>query len=208
VGGHLGALAAFAALTLLFQALSLRAFASSISVAGLGMLAIGFSLGVEPAVATALACAVVHAVRRRPKAHKALFNATSFALSTLAATGLYRGLDGEHLAALPQLGLAIAASFVFLTLNTGLLALAMAASERTHPLTIWRARLGWISPAYLAFGAVALLAAVAYRASGAAGVAVLAAEGAVLAGVLRAAFARARASLAARPAQALTQGNR
>jgi hypothetical protein len=201
-----GALVAFAGLTLLFQALSLRAFASSISVAGLGMLAIGFAFGVTPAVATALACVVVHALRRRPRPHKIAFNTASFTVSVAAATELYRGLGGAHLAAFEQIGLALAASFVFLTLNVGLLALAMALTERRSPVATWRARLGWISPSYLAFGPLALLTALAYREAAAAGVVALAIEGAVLAGALRKALAHARAL--ARPAQRLPDVNR
>ena len=86
---HGGELGLFVALTLVLQAVSLTGFSSSISVAGLGMLAVGFTFGTGPAMATALLAACIHAARRRPQLHKAIFNAACLTLATGVAVGLY-----------------------------------------------------------------------------------------------------------------------
>src|SRR5436305_1404056 len=134
---HTVILLAFAALTLGFQALSLKAFSSSISVSGMGMLATGFAFGIWQAVVVAVLAAGVHAAIRRPRWYKVAFNAACFAASTAAAAGLYQGLNGAGLRTAEQIGLAIGASAVFLGLNAGLLAAAMALSEHRSLVPTW-----------------------------------------------------------------------
>jgi hypothetical protein len=189
---HTITLVAFAALTLGFQALSLKAFASSISVSGLGMLTVGFAFGVWQAVVVAVLAAAVHAAIRRPQWYKVAFNVGCFAVSTAAAVGLYRGLGGPGLSTAEQVGLAICASCVFLGLNSGMLAAVMALNERRSLVPTWRARLSWFSTPYLVFGPLALLAALSYRHSAAMGPLVLLAGAALAGGALHAAFAKAR----------------
>ena len=81
---------------------------------------------------------------------------------------------------------------MFLAINVGLLTLAMAAAEQLPPLETWNERLRWISPAYLAFGPLALVAAIVHAHAGLAGVAVLAASGALLVIALQRGLGRAR----------------
>jgi hypothetical protein len=192
--GHARDLVVFVALTLIAQWFSLTAFTSSISVAGIGMLAIGFSFGAGPAMATAVAVAGVHTLRKRPKLHKALFNAAAFTLATGAGVGVYRGLGGAHAATYEQLLLSLAASLVFVTVNIGLLTLAMATAEALPPLETWEQRLRWLSPYYLGFGPLALLATYAYRQAGLPGLAALVVPPALLLACLRGSLKHARLS--------------
>jgi hypothetical protein len=188
VSAHSLNLVAFAALSLAFQAFSLKAFASSISVSGLGMLAIGFAFGPWQAVAVAALAAGVHAAIRRPAWYKVAFNVACFSLSAGTAAAFYRGLAGANHSTLEHAAVALGASCIFLGLNAGLLAGVMALSEHRSLIPTWRLRLGWISPAYLAFGPLAFLVALAYQHSTVAGPLVLAGGAAVAVGALRTAF--------------------
>jgi hypothetical protein len=182
---HGGDLAAFFVATLVLQALSLKGFASSVSVSGLGMLAVGFTFGVGPAMATAFLTAAVHVVRRRPKIHKALFNAACWTLATGAAVGLYQVLGGPHDATGPRIALSVLASCVFLAVNVGLLTIAMSVAEQRPALETWKARLRWISPTYITFGPLALVAALCYPHGGLTGVGALLGTSALLLAALR-----------------------
>jgi hypothetical protein len=188
MSAHTLNLVAFAALTLAFQAFSLKAFASSISVSGLGMLAIGFAFGPWQAVVVAALAAGVHAAIRRPAWYKVAFNVACFSLSAGAAAAFYRGFAGAGHSTIEHLGVALGASCIFLGLNAGLLATAMALSERRSLVRTWQSRLGWISPAYLTFGPLAFLAALAYEHGAVGGPLVLAASAALTAGALRSTF--------------------
>src|SRR5579863_2919825 len=84
VGVYLGLTAA---LTLLAIDLEGR---GSISVAGVTLLAIGFSFGVGAGVYAALVAGGVHAVRRGSRPQRALVNAASLALATGAGVETYR----------------------------------------------------------------------------------------------------------------------
>jgi hypothetical protein len=182
------------AVTIGLQALSLTGVASSIGVSGLGMLVVGFTFGTGPGMATAVLAAGVHAARKRPKLHKALFNAACFTLATGAAVGAYRGLGGPDAAGAGRILLALLASCAFLVVNVGLLTTAMAVTEQLPPLRTWNDRLRWISPAYLAFGPLALVATVSYAHVGLGGVAVLAGSAGLLLAVLRRGLHRMRAA--------------
>lgn len=190
--GHARDLAVFVALTLIAQWFSLSAFASSISVSGIGMLAIGFSFGAGPAMATAVAVAAVHALRRRPQPHKALFNAAAFTLATGAGVGVYRGFGGAQAATYQQVLLSLAASLAFVTVNIGLLTVAMATAETLPTLETWEQRLRWLSPYYLSFGPLALLASFAYRQAGLPGLAALIVPPALVLVCLRGSLKHAR----------------
>ena len=147
-------------LTIVLQALSLPGFASSISVSGVGMLATGFVLGVGPAAVAGLLAGLVHAVTKRPRPYKVFFTAGAFALAAAGGTEAFSAVASrDHSSGSAFLGAQLGAC-VFLAANVGLLTLAMAASEHTAPYAVWRRRLAWLTPHYLAFGALALTAAV------------------------------------------------
>ena len=156
------AFAGFTALTCLLQLLAVRVNRGAIGVAGIGMLATGFALGVGPAMAAALAAMTVNTIRRRTPLHRAAFNASTTALAAAAGTAAFQLLSGSA-----GLGLELAASavagLVFCLVNLGLLTLAMSVDESARPVSLWRSRFGWLTPYYLPFGVFALLATLAYE---------------------------------------------
>jgi hypothetical protein len=158
VAHHPAEIAVFAAVTVALQATSFSVFGSSISVSGLGMLTVGFVFGTATAMLVAVFAALVHMFRKHPKPHKAIFNCACFVLATGAGVSTYEGLGKATPHASPVV-LATAGSCVFLAVNTGLLGVAIAISEHEPVLPTWRSRLGWLSPAYIAFGPLAFLAA-------------------------------------------------
>ncbi len=168
---HTATLLVLCGLTVALQALSLAGFASSISVAGVGMLATGFVLGVGPAVLTAVLAALVHALKKRPRPYKVLFNSSMFALAAAGGTAAFAALRGHDLSSLASLLGAQLGACVFLLVNVGLLTLAMAASEQRSPLAVWKERLAWLTFHYLAFGPLALAIAVIEKELGPAGLA-------------------------------------
>jgi hypothetical protein len=164
-------LVAFALVTLTLQALSVNAYGrGSISVSGIGLLAIGFVFGVGPAMVVALLAAAVHALRRRPMVHKILFNAALFVLSTGAAAGIWSLLGGNGSSLAAQFVYAQVAAVVFLVVNVGLISFAMAIDESLSPIAVWNERLRWMTLHYLSFGPLALGVVVAYKRVGIAGV--------------------------------------
>ena len=64
----------------------------SISVAGVTLLATGFTFGVGPGILAGIFAAGIHAVRRRSKPHKAVFNAAVFAIAAGVGVAIYHAL--------------------------------------------------------------------------------------------------------------------
>jgi hypothetical protein len=155
---HTGLVATLLVLTVALEVLSLRGSATAHSVAGIGMLAAAFSVGLGVGAFAGILAALVHAAKVRPKAYKIAFNAGGFVLATAAATGVYRSLDGPSSHGFEQLLGAEAAACAFLVVNVGLLTLAIAGAERRHPVAVWKERLAWLTPHYLCFGPLALAA--------------------------------------------------
>lgn len=166
---HPTTLLVLAGLTVALQAASFAGFASSISVAGVGMLATGYMLGVGPAVLAGVLAALVHAVKKRPKPYKVVFNASVFALAAAGGTATFAAVGSGDLSSRSSLVGALLGAGVFVVVNIGLLTLAMAASERQNPIALWRQRLAWLTPHYLAFGPLALAAGVIESELGVAG---------------------------------------
>jgi HD-GYP domain-containing protein (c-di-GMP phosphodiesterase class II) len=164
------ALALFVGLTLLFQLLAAEVYGrGAISVAGLGLLATGFTFGPGPAMATAVLAAALHAAQRRAKPHRALFNVATFALAAGAGAGLYDVLGGDERGAADQLALASAGGLVFWAVNIGLITLAMSIAESASFVAVWRERFQWLTVHYLAFGPLAVASTIAYERIGTAG---------------------------------------
>lgn len=187
-----GTAVAFLLLTVGLQAVSLTAFGSSISVAGVGMVATGMVLGVGPAVLFAVVASVVHALKKRPAAYKAAFNAGAFGLAAGAAAAFYQAIAGPTTGRLGQLAIGVGAAGVFVVANVGLLTLAMSAAEHAQPFRIWKERFAWLTPHYLAFGPIAFVAMVAEQRLGPAGLLAAAAAPIGLELLLRHSLARAR----------------
>ena len=141
----------------------------SISVAGIGLLLVGFAFGVGAASVTAVLVAAVHGLRRRSRPDRVAFNAGTFVLAAAAAALLYHALPHGRsaLAALPA---ALVAGALFWAVNIGLLTLVMSFNEGLDPRLVWRERFRWLTGHYLAFGPLALASDIAYDKVGVAGV--------------------------------------
>jgi hypothetical protein len=124
---HMGLIATLLALTVALEVISLKGSATAHSVAGIGMLAAAFSVGLGVGVVAGILAAIVHAAKVRPKPYKAVFNAGGFVLATAAATGVFHALGGLSAHGFQQLVAAAAAACAFLMVNVGLLTLAIAA---------------------------------------------------------------------------------
>ena len=100
----------------------------SISVSGVTLLATGFTFGVGAGVLAGIFAAGIHAVRRRSKPHKALFNAATFSVAAGAGSAVYLALphNGSMLVALLS---ACAGGAAFWLVNIGLLTLVMTVSQ-------------------------------------------------------------------------------
>jgi putative nucleotidyltransferase with HDIG domain len=160
----------FAGLTVALQLLAVQVYGrGAISVAGIGMLATGFTFGVGVAAWVAVAAAVVLAAYKRIVLHRALFNLATFSLATAAGTAVYVYVDTADQPPFVQLLPALGAGFVFWVVNIGLLTVAMSLSEGESLLAVWRERFRWLTLHYLAFGPLALACTIAYEKVGAAG---------------------------------------
>jgi ribonuclease P protein subunit RPR2 len=166
---HPAAFAGFTALTIALQLFAGLYGRGSISVAGIGMLATGFTFGVGPACVVALLAGTIHSARIRPPVHRGVFTAANFVLATAGGVTLFRLLTGDGSGALQLLVAAFAAGVVFWALNIGLLAYAMSLSEGISTAAVWRERFRWLTAHYVAFGPLALASSVAFERDGVAG---------------------------------------
>jgi putative nucleotidyltransferase with HDIG domain len=161
----------FIVLTIALQAFGVDVYGrhSKISVSGIGMLAVGFTLGSGVGMATAVLAAVTLAIRARSKFHRGLFNAAAFALATGSGSAVYQVLAGSGSASWERLFPAALGGVVFWLVNIGLLSLVLSLDEGTSMLSVWRERFRWLTPHYLAFGPIAFASTVAYERIGLAG---------------------------------------
>jgi putative nucleotidyltransferase with HDIG domain len=156
-------LAAFVILTLALQLTAVDVYdRGQISVAGLGLLAVGFEFGIGAAMTTALLAALVLGAKVRMRPHRTLFNAATFALAAGAGSATYELLGGNSLPTLVRVVPALAASAAFWAVNIGLLSFVMSLDEGIGALGIWRERFRWLTGHYLAFGPLALGSTVSY----------------------------------------------
>jgi putative nucleotidyltransferase with HDIG domain len=140
-----------------------------VSVAGIGLLALGFQFGAGAAILGALVLALAHGVRTRAEPARTVFNAGALALAAAAGAGTFAGLSAAGLHVLDELVPAFLAGCVFWIVNAGLLVLAMAAADDEPVGHVWEERFRWLTPHYLAFGPLALASTIALDVAGAAG---------------------------------------
>jgi hypothetical protein len=195
---RLGASLAFLAVTVLLQLFALRLPGSrgSIGVSAVGLVAAGIVLGTGPAMLIGVCAALAQYLRSRGIFHRALFDAANFCLAAGAAGLVYQQLaDLGHSGAL-RLAAALLAGFAYTAVNHGLLCLAMGLSEARSPLVVWRERFHFARYHFLAFGALALLAASAYNELGPASLLALVIPPVLLAQSIRDSLGRLRARAA------------
>ena len=156
--------AAFAAATVAFQLLAVRSYGvGGEAVSAIGILASGFVFGSGTAMTAATLAAVVQWISRRGLLHRAIFDASGFALSALTATLVYDLAAGLHPSAIDEFVGATAAGIAYKLVNVGLLCTAMSIAESRSAVEVWRERFRWARYYYLAFGPLALGSAVAYQ---------------------------------------------
>ena len=157
-------IATLLALTLALQMFSVRVYGrGSVSVSAIGILASAFLFDTGTTMAIAILAAVAQSIRRRSEFHKAVFDASNFALSAGAASLVFQALDDWRLPA------AILAGAVFAVVNNGLLCLVMSFAERIPWTTVWFERFHWARFHFALFGPVALAATIAYQQVGTTG---------------------------------------
>jgi len=161
---HPTGLAAFAAATITFQLLSVRSYGvGGEAVSAIGILASGFVFGPGPAMTIAALAAIVQWISKRGLLHRAIFDASNFALAALAGTVVYELVASTSPTAVAQFVAATAAGVVYKFVNVGFLCAAMGLAEGRPLREIWRDRFEWARFYYLAFGPLALGSAVAYE---------------------------------------------
>lgn len=161
------AFVSFLGLSIALQLLAVNVYGrGSISVSGIGLLAVGMTFGVGAAMATAILLATIQAVRNRSRAHRAVFNAATFSLAVAAGTSVYHLAHGSGLPPIARLVAAFGAGVVSWGVNIGLLSLAMALAEGSRFLNVWRERWRWVTVYYLSFGPLALASILAYESIG------------------------------------------
>jgi hypothetical protein len=152
------------ALTLALQMFSVRVYGrGSVSVSAIGILASAFLFDTGTTMAIAVLAAAAQLVRRNSELHKAVFDASNFAISAGAASLVFHALHDWRVPA------AVLAGAVFAVINNGLLCLVMSFAERMPFRTVWFERFHWARFHFALFGPLALAATIAYEQIGIAG---------------------------------------
>src|SRR6476660_1536676 len=113
-------IATLLALTLALQMFSVRVYGrGSVSVSAIGILASAFLFDAGTTMAIAALAAVTQSVRMNTELHKAVFDASNFAISAGAASLVFHALHDWRVPA------AVLAGAVFAVVNNGLLCLVM-----------------------------------------------------------------------------------
>jgi putative nucleotidyltransferase with HDIG domain len=160
----------FLLLTAGLQAMAVDVYGrGAITVSGIGQLAIGFMFGVAPAIAAAVLAAAIQAARARSPLHRAIFNASNFALAAAAGTFAYELLGGHASADLVRMLPALAAGVVLWGVNIGVLSVTMAQAYGESVVSVWRERYRWVTWYYLSYGPLAFAVVVAYERIGISG---------------------------------------
>jgi HD-GYP domain-containing protein (c-di-GMP phosphodiesterase class II) len=169
----------------------------SISVSGVTLLATGFTFGVGAGILAGIFAAGVHAIRRRSRPHKALFNAATFAVAAGAGAAVYHALPHSRShSALLDLGPAIAGGATFWAVNIGLLTLVMSLSQGRAFRPVWNEHFRWLTLHYLAFGPLAIACTIAYQKVGLVGLLAFALPPALLIVSVQQYIEKTRASVA------------
>jgi hypothetical protein len=152
------------ALTLALQMFSVRVYGrGSVSVSAIGILASAFLFDTGTTMAIAVLAAATQLVRKNSELHKAVFDASNFAISAGAASLVFHALHDWRVPA------AVLAGAVFAVINNGLLCLVMSFAERIPWRTVWLERFHWARFHFALFGPLALAATIAYEQIGIAG---------------------------------------
>jgi diguanylate cyclase (GGDEF)-like protein len=164
------------------------------AASAIGVVSAGIVIGPEGAIAIALVAAAAHAVRRRGRLYRAVFDLADFALSAGCAAYLFLLLGGNSSVA-AGFGAAFAAGIAYKGVNVGLLCLAMSLEEGVPFSRVWQERFRWAAPHYVTFGPLAYATALAYDRMGLLGLATFAVPPVLLTLSMRQYVDRTRASV-------------
>jgi hypothetical protein len=139
----------------------------TLSVSAVGLVGAAIVLGPGPAIAIGALTGLAQWLRSRGLAHRALFDIANLALASGAAALVFDLIADVARSGLVRLLAALLAGLAYVTVNIGLLCVAMALSEARSPLNVWRERFHFARFHFLAYGALGLLAASAYTQLGA-----------------------------------------
>jgi hypothetical protein len=152
-----GQVAIVLALTLALQMFSIRIYGrGSVSVSAIGILAGVYLLPTAPAMTVAGLAATAQWLRNRPKLYKGAFDVSNYALAAGAASLVYNAVGSRNVGA-------ILAGLVYVTINNGLLSLAMSLAEGVPWRAVWFERFHWARFHFALFGPLALAATIAYE---------------------------------------------
>jgi putative nucleotidyltransferase with HDIG domain len=125
---------------------------ANLSPAAIPELALAFFFGPLGPIAAEAVIAANRAVRREPVV-KWAFDFGALSLAGAAAAWVFglapAGADGALIA------VGAAAGVAYYAVNSALLAIVMGLAESRGPVGVWRERLAWMTPHYLAFGMLA-----------------------------------------------------
>ncbi len=125
---------------------------ANLSPASVPEIALAFFIGPLGPIAAEAGIALTRAVRRDPPL-KWCFDLGALSLAGTAAALTFDAFSGASDGELLAVGALAGAAFY--VVNSALLAVVMALSESRGPLGVWRERLAWMTPHYIAFGILA-----------------------------------------------------
>jgi hypothetical protein len=167
----------------------------SFTFAGAGLLATSFELGVGAGMVAAFLVATVILARSGGLAHRAALNAATLGLASAAGGGVFLATTSADTAGYLKLLVACSAGAAFYVVNIALLSIPMGVSERISPVSVWKERFRWLTPYYLASGALAFAVALAFERLGVGGLAAFAVPPAFMTLSSRQYLERTRASV-------------
>jgi diguanylate cyclase (GGDEF)-like protein/putative nucleotidyltransferase with HDIG domain len=161
VGDSLGLFVLLIGSVVLLDAVRIDVFErANLSPAAVPALALAFFFGPIGPIAAEAVIALGRILRRDPVLKWGFdFGALSLAGAAAAVTFDAFGDVGSG----ELLGVAALAGVAYYVVNSGLLAVVMSLAEARGPIGVWRERLAWMAPHYLAFGLAAGTFAIAER---------------------------------------------
>jgi putative nucleotidyltransferase with HDIG domain len=171
----------FAALTVLGGAITIKvpSLLALLSVSEMFAFTCVLLFGPAAGTLTLAIDGVILSLRRKHRAHRALFNASELGISIWVSSHLFFILAGTGPLYHKPLTLGAillpmgAMTLSYFILNSGLVATAIGLEFRKAPLTVWRQHFAWLAPNYLAGAAISLLLLVALRQAGLSAVALI-----------------------------------
>ena len=148
----------------------------SISVSVAISFAAALIVGVPGMIMASGAITLVHYLKRRRAAYKNAFNWSTHLLASLAPILIIRaqGIPLQLSNLLRLSAYAGLAALAYFSIETGLIATAIALSEKRSPLTTWQDQYRWLTPYYLVLCLMGTFLAIAYLVMGILGVLVFA----------------------------------